>query len=318
MSRRTVLACAAIWALSVIACCFPDEKTGAKPTTEIDVVGDGPAVEVRAAGPAEAEPSPAARAAQAAAKDPAAKVARTPEDYMTELGAQAAAEIREPTVADDAPAEVKAAAKANTAAARAQWVYDKVKLPEKRKYSQVNEDNLNVGDVGWLRGTFRVIRIDSDAVVVRTAGGQLFAYSGRDTSGFITGRGLPCDEVVECYRTGKFGLYTLPVVRRKQTEVKHDPFDARAAELAKTKWSAAGEERFTAVGKLAEAKVAELDKALAAASAEAARQISVPKDGPGQDRIRAKVALEKLEKKLKDEAREKVETRYSVPVLDKK
>ena len=27
MSRRTLLACAAVWALSVIACCFPDEKT---------------------------------------------------------------------------------------------------------------------------------------------------------------------------------------------------------------------------------------------------------------------------------------------------
>ena len=102
---------------------------------------------------------------------------------------------------------------------------DQVELPEPRKYSNLDADHLDVGEVGYLIGRYKTLRVDDGTVVFRTDQGTLFGFSGLDTSTMVTDRYYSTKRVVECYRTGKFGLHTLPVVRHKDTTVKRDPFD---------------------------------------------------------------------------------------------
>jgi hypothetical protein len=286
------------------------DKPGGNATV-IDAVGDGPPMEVAGAGPDRQAPSVAAVAAR---RDRS----RTPNGYVAELEVEAATSIPDLTLPDGAQPEVVTVGKANVAVARAAWVRAKTKLVEPAKYGTVDPDTLNVGDVGLLRGTFEIMRVDSDAVVVWTARRQMFAFSGLNTSSLVTGRGLACDDLVECYRTGRFGVYTIPVVRIKPAGVSRDTFDEEADALANELEKKVLAERLDARMALTKVRDAAMKKALADASAKAARQAPVPNDGPGEVRIRAKLAFDKLEKKLQDEARARVEKLYAEPTVSKK
>jgi hypothetical protein len=235
---------------------------------------------------------------------------QTPEQIVAAWEAKSPEQVKGIRVPETARPEVKRVAVAYLTWKRAEWVYGQVRLPEAPKYSDLDADHLNVGDVGRLPGAFTTVRIDSDAVVFRTARGTLFAFSGLETSTMVSDRGYTTHSVVECYRTAKFGLYTLPVVRHKVAQSVNS-FDAEVDEVGRQRVKTANKELLAARAKLSEARLAAIEAATAAASAEAARQIQVPKNGSAQDQIRAKVAFERLERKLQDEARQKAEEEYA-------
>lgn len=323
-TRRFVFAvCGAAWALSVVACCFPSDKnTAGEPATVIEQVGDGPPAAVPARNadhqprlPDPPSPAPAAGSVKAGNPPAVKSAARTPEARVAEWEALAAQQYPDVAVRAAAPKEVLDTVRAVVAYRRAEWVAERTRLAEPRKYSQLDADHLNVGESGYLPGGFTTVRVDSDTVVFRTRAGTLFAFSGLNTSTMVSDRGYKTDEVVECYRTGKFGLYTLPVVRHKNTAVRHNPEDVKVSELAAQRAMAADQVADEATTKLARLIRVETDKAEAAASAEAARQIPVPKTGPALDQVKAKLAHEKLEKELREKARQEVEARYAVPAV---
>jgi hypothetical protein len=283
MSHRLFPAsCATIWIASILAC-----KGDKGASTTIEQVGDGPAVVV-------------ASRPQAGLDTEAAKSA------LSRAEAAATESVLAVTVAADLPPEVKTFAETLMAVRRAKRAAD-VLAP--RKLDRLNLNDLHVGEAGTADETCRVVRVDDEVLVLSTAAHQMFAVSGLNTANAATDQSIAVSGSFEAYRTGKFGIYTLVVIR----SIAPDGTGQLAHRWATDRLGAMKIEHAKSAAALKAARDRAVTKAINEAEAEASRRFPVPKAGPVQDRIKAQRNYDEALPKLVKAAKEEAEARYAEP-----
>jgi hypothetical protein len=263
-----------------------DKKTGG--------VGDGPP-----AGGAEQQP---------VGND--SKPASDWQETFEKLQAEAAASIPDIKLDDDCPAEVKSWAALKVKGRRLLWVAKKLQPPQD---PELDPTNFQVGQVGRVNVLGRVVRVDNGVLVLSVPKGRfdraMFAVSGVDTSTVATDHEYPVYGRYEAYRTGKFGVYTLVVLRSASTDGRQQWRYDRVVEMLeklKPEISAARDAHAVALKAATEAATAE-------AKAEAEKRFPLSKTGTVQEQVKAKRDREEGEAKLVREAVAKVQARYAEP-----
>ena len=307
MSSRLTAICFSLSAFVAIACgCMGGDKK--KSTSTYERVGDGPGVEVPIQPKSEEKP---------------VTLATPPsEDPLAAHEKEAAKSIPDAIEDPRKPAEVFPVAKAKVAYNRASKVVDAItpKKVERSKPRDLDPLDITVGEQGMLNVVGKVIRVDDGTVVVSPiwkgglVTGKMFAVSGTNTKNIATDQEIGFVGEYEAYRTAKFGIYTLVVIRKVHREEKQtDPELIRLGLRAIDKKLKAEKELEKAKATLGLARDVAMEKAIRDAQAEATRKFPLVTTGPVEAQIKAKKANEAASAKLKAAAQERVSLAYAEP-----
>ena len=245
-----------------------------------------------------------------------APVAIPPE--LAKLEAQAAVEIPSPAVPAGKAPEAKRVAEAAVKVRRATWVVEKLIPPPPEGVAVLNFNTLKVGSRGWVDTTADVVRTADGVSVIRPSGFAsesvvlgVPAAADAATAKTVSLRG---EYVVDRAVTldGREVLVLKEVAAAKAL----DDAVARLISAARARLEEAKAQYSNAVAVLVAAKKKAVDAALARTQAEAARQIPVPDNATGEERIKAKKDQDELAQKLAKPDLDKIAEMYGdVPAV---
>ena len=202
---------------------------------------------------------------------------------------------------------------------RATWVVEKLLPPVPEGQTVLSLTGLKVGAHGWLDTTGEVVQTAEGVMVVRPAGvpadGVVLGLPATATSTSVKTVDLRGEYVVDRALTvdGRDVLVLKEVAPAKAL----DPAAAKLISAARARLEQAKAEYSNAVGVLATAKKKAVDAALARTTVEAAKQIPVPDNATGEERIKAKADQDKLAQKLAKPELDKIAELYGdVPAVD--
>jgi hypothetical protein len=246
----------------------------------------------------------------------ATPVAVPPE--LAKLEAEAATEIPVPPVPAGKAPEAKRLAEATVRVRRATWVVEKLLPPAPEGLTALNFTSLSVGTRGW---------VDTTGDVVQTAQGVMVVRPSLASANVVVG--LPATDAAATTKTvslrGEYLVDRAVSVEGKDVLVLKEvaaakPLDAAVARLisaARARLEEAKADYANAFAVLTAAKKKASDAVMERATAEAAKQIAVPDNATGEERIKAKVDQENLAGKLaKKELDEIAEAFGTLPAAD--
>lgn len=254
----------------------------------------------------------------APAKPGTARVAPTavpPE--LAKLEAEAAVEVTAPQVPAGTAPEAKAVAQTAVKVRRATWVVEKLLPPPPEGLTSLNFSALKVGASGWLDTTADVQRTVEGVTFIRPAGTAevvvgMAAQSDATTAKTVTLRGeYAVDRAVTL--DGREVLVLKEVAAAKAL----DPAAAKLISAARVRLEEAKAEYANAVAVLTAAKKKAVDAVMVNATAAAAKQVPVPDNATGEERIKAKKDQDELAQKLAKAELDRIAEMYGVvPAAD--
>ena len=230
---------------------------------------------------------------------------------LAKLEAEAALEVPAPQVPAGRSPEAKRVAEAAVKVRRATWVVEKLLPPLPEGVTTLSFTGLKVGSRGWIDTTGEVIATHEGLLVVRPSGAAADAASIA-----IAGDGTATVKSVNL--RGEYTVDRTVVVDGRDVMVLKEvaaakALDAAAAKLitaARARLEEAKAEHANAVAVLAAAKKKAVDAVMERATAEAAKQITVPDNATGEDRIKAKAEQDRLAEKLAKAELDKIAEMY--------
>ncbi len=234
---------------------------------------------------------------------------------LAKLEAEAAVEIKAPEVPAGKAPEAKRVAEAAIKVRRATWVVEKLLPPPPEGVAVLNFNTLKVGARGW---------IDTSADVVRTAEGVTVVRPAGLTAESIV-VGVPAVADAATAKTvslrGEYVVDRAVTLDGREVLILKEVAPAKALDAAVAKLISAARARLeeakaqyaNAVAVLVAAKKKAVDAALARTQAEAARQIPIPDNATGEERIKAKKDQDELAQKLAKADLDKIAEMYVVP-----
>ena len=238
---------------------------------------------------------------------------------LAKIEAEAAVEIPAPQVPAGKAPEAKRVAEAAVRVRRATWVVEKLLPPPPEGLTALSFTGLKVGARGWLDTTGEVVRTAEGVMVVRPAGipadGVVVGLPAQATTTAVKSVDLRGEYVVDRALTvdGRDVLVLKEVAAAKTL----DPAAAKLISAARARLEEAKAEYSNAVAVLVAAKKKAVDAALDRTTVEAAKQIPVPDNATGEERIKAKADQDKLAQKLAKPELDKIAEMYGdVPAVD--
>lgn len=238
---------------------------------------------------------------------------------LAKLEAQAAVEIKAPAVPAGRAPEAKRVAEAAVKVRRATWVVEKLLPAPPEGVTVLNLNAIKVGARGWLDTTADVARTAEGVTVIRPA--------GLTAEGVVVG--VPAIAEAATVKTiplrGEYIVDRTATVDGREVLVLKEMAAAKALDDAQTKLISAARARLeeakaqyaNALAVLVAAKKKAVDAALARTQAEAARQIPVPDNATGEERIKAKKDQDELAQKMAKPELDKIAEMYGdVPAVD--
>jgi len=263
-----------------------------------------------------APPPPPVVVDKPATTTPVTPASRPPE--LVKLEAEAAVEIPAPQVPAGKAPEAKHVAEAAVKVRRASWVVEKLLPPPPEGLTTLNFAALKVGTRGWLDTTGEVMKTSEGVMVLRPAGAA---------EGIAVG--LPAADAVTAVKTINLrGEYLVDraitvdgrdVLVLKEVAVAKalDPAVSRLINAARVRLEEAKADYANATAVLVAAKKKAVDAVMEKATAEAAKQIPVPDNADGEQRIKAKRDQDDLAGKLAKAELDKIAEAYGViPAAD--
>lgn len=236
---------------------------------------------------------------------------------LAKLEAEAAVEIPSPQVPAGKAPEAKAVAEATVKVRRATWVVEKLLPPPPEGLTVLNFGALKVGASGWLDTSAEVQRTVEGVTLIRPAGTAdvvvgVAAQADAATAKTVTLRGeYTVDRAVTL--DGREVLVIKEVAAAKGL----DPAMAKLISAARVRLEEAKAEYANAAAVLAKAKQKAVDAVTASGTAEAAKQIPVPDNATGEERIKAKKDQQELAQKLAKAELDRIAEAYGVvPAAD--
>jgi len=252
-----------------------------------------------------------------AATPPVTPTARPPE--LVKLEAEAAVEIPAPKVPAGKAPEAKQVAEAAVKVRRASWVVDKLLPPPPEGITTLNLATLKVGNRGWLDTTGDVTKTAEGVMFVRPAGavadGLMVGLAATDAASTVKSINLRGEYVVDRAMTidGRDVLILKEVAAAKAL----DAAAGRLINAARVRLEEAKANYANAIAVLAATKKKAVDAVMEKASAQAAKQIPVPDNAEGEQRIKAKRDQDDLAGKLAKAELDKIAEAYGdVPGVD--
>jgi len=238
---------------------------------------------------------------------------------LAKIEAEAAVEIPAPQVPAGKAPEAKRVAEAAVRVRRATWVVEKLLPPPPEGLTALSFTGLKVGARGWLDTTGEVVRTAEGVMVVRPAGipadGVVVGLPAPATTTAVKSVDLRGEYIVDRALTvdGRDVLVLKEVAPAKTL----DPAAAKLISAARARLEEAKAEYSNAVAVLVAAKKKAVDAALDRTTVEAAKQIPVPDNATGEERIKAKADQDKLAQKLAKPELDKIAEMYGdVPAVD--
>ncbi|HEX3148560.1 MAG TPA: hypothetical protein VHR66_10780 [Gemmataceae bacterium] len=243
--------------------------------------------------------------------------ARPPE--LVKLEAEAAAEIPTPAVPGGKAPEAKRVAETTVQVRRATWVVEKLLPPPPEGIAALNFGAIRIGNRGWLDTTGEVTKVTEGIMVVRPSGvaadGIAVGLPATDAATTVKTVSLRGEYLVDRALTvdGRDVLVLKEVAAAKAL----DPAQSRLINAARVRLEEAKAEYANAVAVLTAAKKKAVDAVMEKAQAQAAKQIPVPENADGEQRIKAKRDQDELAGKLAKAELDKIAEAYGVvPAAD--
>jgi len=240
---------------------------------------------------------------------------------LAKIEAQAAVEIPTPQVPAGRAPEAKAVAEAAVKVRRATWVVEKLLPPPPEGMTALNLTTLRVGASGWVDTTGEVTRTAEGVMVVRpsgaTAEAPLIGLPVTDTTNTVKSVNLRGEYAVD--RAVTVDGRDVLVLKEVSTAKALDAATAKLISAARARLEQAKAEYANALGVLAAAKKKAVDAVMERTTVEAAKQVPVPDNATGEERIKAKAEQDRLAQKLAKADLDKIAEMYGdVPGTDPK
>jgi hypothetical protein len=236
----------------------------------------------------------------------------TPE--LVKLEAEAAVEIPAPQVPAGRAPEAKRVAETAVKVRRASWVVEKLLPPPPDGLTSLSFASLKVGTRGWLDTTGDVTKTVEGVMLVRP--------SGATTEGLTVG--LPATDAASSVKTVSLrGEYLVDravtvdgrevlVLKEVAAAKALDPAATRLINAARIRLEEAKADYANATAVLTAAKKKAVDAVMEQATVQAAKQIPVPDNAEGEQRIKAKRDQDDLAGKLAKAELDKIAEAYGV------
>ena len=230
---------------------------------------------------------------------------------LAKLEAEAAVEIPAPQVPAGRAPEAKRVAEAAVKVRRATWVVEKLLPPPPEGVTALSLTALKVGARGWVDTTGDVVSTHEGVSIIRPSGVAADAAVigvTADGTAAVKSIHLRGEYVVERAVTieGKDVLVLKEVAAAKAL----DPALAKLINAARARLEEAKAEYSNAVAVLVATKKKAVDAVMEKATAEAAKQVPVPDNATGEERIKAKADQDRLAEKLAKAELEKIAEMY--------
>jgi hypothetical protein len=246
---------------------------------------------------------------------------RTPVSVPPELAkleAQAATEIPVPPVPAGKAPEAKRVAEATVRVSRATWVVEKLLPAAPEGVTSLNFASLSLGTCGW---------VDTTGEVVQTAQGVMVVRPSLASSDVMVG--LPATDAAATTKTVSLrGEYLVDravsvdgrdvlVLKEVNAAKPLDPALAKLIAAARVRLEEAKADYANALSVLVAAKKKAVDAVMERATAEAAKQVPVPDNATGEERIKAKRDQDALAGKLAQKELDQIAEAYgAIPAAD--
>jgi hypothetical protein len=231
---------------------------------------------------------------------------------LAKLEAEAAVEIPAPQVPAGRAPEAKRVAEAAVKVRRATWVVEKLLPPAPEGVTTLSFTGLKVGARGWVDTTGDVVATHEGVMVVRPSGAAadaaMVGVAASDQTATVKSLNLRGEYVVDRAITvdGRDVLVLKEVAAAKAL----DAATARLINAARVRLEEAKAEYSNAVAVLVAAKKKAVDAVMERTTAEAAKQVPVPDNATGEERIKAKADQDRLAQKLAKPELDKIAEMY--------
>jgi hypothetical protein len=237
---------------------------------------------------------------------------------LAKLEAQAATEIPVPPVPAGKAPEAKKVAEAAVRVHRATWVVEKLLPAAPEGVTALNFTSLAVGNRGWIDTTGEVVKTAEGVMVVRpslASADVVVGLPATDTAATTKTVSLRGEYVVD--RTVSLDGRDVLVLKEVNAAKPLDPALAKLIAAARVRLEQAKADYANAVAVLTAAKKKAVDAVMERANVEAAKQVPVPDNATGEQRIKAKRDQDELAGKLAQKELDAIAEAYGVvPAAD--